>query len=61
MANWLCFAPYNRRGVNDPLFSDSDDEIGKIPLADPRGVPGTRPQGSKFFHFHAVFGNKFEK
>ena len=26
-------------------------------LADPRGAPGTRPPGgSKFFHFHAVFG-----
>ena len=31
-----------------------------IELADPRGAPGTRapppPPGSKFFHFHAVFG-----
>ena len=32
-------------------------------LADLRGAPGTRtpPWGSKFFHFHAVFGNKIEK
>ena len=35
-----------------------------FPLADPGG--GGRqgrapPWGSKFFHFHAVFGKKFEK
>ena len=32
-------------------------------LADPRGAPGTRappPPGSKFFHFHAVFGKKLK-
>ena len=28
-------------------------------LADPRGAPGT-PPGSKFFHFHAVFGKKIK-
>ena len=27
-------------------------------VADLRGAPGTRPPGSKFFHFHAVFGRK---
>ena len=32
-----------------------------FPLADLRGAPGTRPPGSKFFHFHAVFGEKIEK
>ena len=33
-----------------------------LPLADPRGAPGTRapPRGSKFFHFHAVFGKKLK-
>ena len=25
------------------------------------GAPGTRSRGSKFFHFHAVFGKKNEK
>ena len=36
---------------------------GRIPLADLRdGAPGTRtPWGSKFFHFHAVFGKLKEK
>ena len=30
-------------------------------LADPRGAPGTRaPRGSKFFHFHAVFGKNLK-
>ena len=33
-------------------------------LADTRGAPGTRPppppRGSKFFHFHAVFGKKLK-
>ena len=30
-------------------------------LADPRGAPGMcAPRGSKFFHFHAVFGKKLK-
>ena len=31
-------------------------------LADLRGAPGTRapPWGSKFFHFHALFGKKLK-
>ena len=35
---------------------------GTFALADPRGAPGTRapPWGSKFFHFHAVFGKKLK-
>ena len=39
--------------LNDICF-----EIPNISLADPRGAPGTRAPswGSKFFHFHAVFG-----
>ena len=32
-----------------------------IALADLRGAPGTRlPWGSKFFHFHAVFGKNLQ-
>ena len=51
----------------DPTFSlrtQSQETIRyKIKsLADPKGAPGTRaPSGSKFFHFHAVFGKKFAK
>ena len=30
-------------------------------LADPRGRQGRPPPGSKFFHFHAVFGKKICK
>ena len=38
------------------------DFTGSLALADPRGAPGTRPppRGSKFFHFHAVFGKKLK-
>ena len=36
--------------------------VHQFALADPRGAPGTRapPWGSKFFHFHAVFGKKLK-
>ena len=33
-----------------------------LALADPRGAPGMHaPLGSKFSHFHAVFGKKKEE
>ena len=35
--------------------------LGNDTLADPREAPGKRPRGSKFFHFHAVFGKNFPK
>ena len=36
------------------------EQVFTFPLsvADLRGAPGTPPGGSKFFHFHAVFGRK---
>ena len=49
------------------LISFSDNEPleenfigGSKALADPRGRQRRAP-GSKFFHFHAVFGKKFKK
>ena len=42
------------------IFFILDSDL--ISLADPRGAArDARPLGSKFFHFHAVFGKKFEK
>ena len=46
------------------IENEFDSEINKFnlsskcsPLADPRGAQGRAPPwGSKFFHFHAVFG-----
>ena len=31
-----------------------------ITIGGSKGAPGTHPQGSKFFHFHAVFGKKLQ-
>ena len=34
-------------------------KIESVPIGGSKGAPGT--PGSKFFHFHAVFGKKSEK
>ena len=70
MKTGVCDVIFELRNVQVTV---SNDDINKhfvsfsflhpISLADPRGAPGTRapPWGSKFFHFHAVFGKKIEK
>ena len=52
---------YSSRYLDTLLYKLELDWIC-IALADPRGAPGTRapPWGSKFFHFHAVFGKKLK-
>ena len=40
-------------GNTSPSAADS---MHPTALADPRGPQGCAPPGSKFFHFHAVFG-----
>ena len=52
---WYRGLLWNPSRVGNPLTSQP------IALADPRGAPGTRaPRGSKFFHFHAVFGKNLK-
>ena len=38
----------------EPFRSETSTRHPKTTLADPRGVPGRAPSGSKFFRFHAV-------
>ena len=44
-----------------PLLAPLKFSIVPIALADPRGRQGCASRGSKFFHFHAVFGKNLKK
>ena len=58
--NWSVASP-----LVPPFTSANADHLyilREISLADLRGVPGTRsPPRSKFFQFHAIFGEKVAK
>ena len=49
---------YRQWTATPRLPDNTQTELTPLPLADPRGGARDPPRGSKFFHFHAVFGKK---